>query len=237
MLFTILLLATETLNAQPGRFGLPACDAPDQQLATRTAFTLCHSNSQRVPLWSAYELTPEMLDAPSAARQHFRRDPEFASSATEEDYKRSGFHRSHVVPARDLASSPDALRESYYLSNTVPQLPELNLSAWRKIENDIRKLAAQSDSLYILTGVLLDCDTIRHIGPNQIAVPCAMFKIVLSIKGDTKSAYAVILPNQPGATRQTVSIREIETRASLDFLSALPTSEQDTLESITAPLR
>ncbi|MBI4904376.1 MAG: DNA/RNA non-specific endonuclease, partial [Acidobacteria bacterium] len=94
MLLTTLLLAIQTLSAQPNRFGLPACDAPDQQLATRTAFTLCHSNTHRAPLWTAYQLTPEMLDAPSAPRQHFRRDPELASSAADVDYRNSGFHRS-----------------------------------------------------------------------------------------------------------------------------------------------
>ncbi|MBI4903617.1 MAG: DNA/RNA non-specific endonuclease [Acidobacteria bacterium] len=237
MVTALLFLAIQTLNAQPNRFGLPTCTAPDKQLATRSTFTLCLSNSHRVPVWTAYELTPEMLEAPSAPRQHFRRDPEFASSATDADYSNSGFHRSHLVPARDLASSPDALRESYYLSNAVPQLPELNMSAWRKIENDIRKLAAQSDSLYILTGTLFDCDKVQHIGPNQIAVPCATYKIVLALSGETKSAYAVILPNQPAATQQTVSIREAEARAGLDFLSALPTPEQDILESTTTPLR
>ncbi|MBI4910675.1 MAG: DNA/RNA non-specific endonuclease [Acidobacteria bacterium] len=236
MLLTILLLAIEPLNAQPNRFGLPACDAPDQQLAARTAFTLCPSNTHRVPLWAAYQLTPEMLNG-SAPRQHFRRDPEFASSATDGDYRNSGFHRSHLVPALDLASSPDALRESYYLSNAVPQLPTLNMSAWRKIENDIRKLAAQSDSLIILTGTLFDCDNIQHIGPNHVAVPCATFNIAIALSGETKSAYAVILPNQPAASRQTVSIREVEQRAGLDFLSALPEAEQDTLESTTTPLR
>ncbi|MBI4906899.1 MAG: DNA/RNA non-specific endonuclease [Acidobacteria bacterium] len=103
----------------------------------------------------------------------------------------------------------------------------MNLSVWRRIENDIRKLAAQSDALYILTGALFDCGNIQHIGRNQIAVPCATYKVILSTKGDTKSAYAVILPNQPGATGQTVSIREVEARTSLDFLSAIPSARTE----------
>ncbi|MBI4902647.1 MAG: DNA/RNA non-specific endonuclease [Acidobacteria bacterium] len=97
MLLTSLLLAIQSLSAQPNRFGLPACTAPHQQLATRTAFTLCLSNTHRVPIWTAYQLTPEMLDAPSAPRQHFRRDHELPASATDADYRRSGFHRSHLV--------------------------------------------------------------------------------------------------------------------------------------------
>ncbi|MBI4905485.1 MAG: DNA/RNA non-specific endonuclease, partial [Acidobacteria bacterium] len=156
MVTALLFLAIQTLYAQPGRFGLPACDGPDQHLASRAAFTLCHSNTRRVPVWTAYQLTPEMLEAPSAPRQHFRPTP----------------------------NSPHPLLRP----NAVPQLPELNLSAWRKIENDIRKLASHSDSLIILTGTLFDCDNIQHIGPNQIAVPCATFKIAIALSGETKSA-------------------------------------------------
>ncbi len=235
MLTALLLLATATAAAQPHRFGLPACDAPDQSLAARTAFTLCLSDTRKVAVWTAYELTPAMLAAHAAPRHAFRNDP--AVAATIADYRGSGYHRSHLVPARDLAANAAALRDSYLLSNAVPQLPELNLSAWRRIENAIRRLAAHSDALYIITGTLFDCESIPHIGVNQVAVPCATYKVVLSIQGETKSAYAVILPNQPDATSQVTSVRDLETRAGLDFLSGLPRAEQDALESITAPLR
>ncbi|MBI4905618.1 MAG: DNA/RNA non-specific endonuclease [Acidobacteria bacterium] len=109
-----------------------------------------------------------MLDAPSAPRRHFRRDPELPNSGTDADYRKSGFHRSHLVPARDPASSPAALGESYYLSNAVPQV------------------AAHSDAVYILTGTLFDCDNIRRIGPNQIAVPCATFKVAKGWPGKAR---------------------------------------------------
>ena len=57
------LLAAAHLAAQADRFGLPACSAVDQQLAVRAAFTLCHSNAKKVPVWTAYELTPDKLHA------------------------------------------------------------------------------------------------------------------------------------------------------------------------------
>ncbi len=216
----LLLAGIQILTAQPNRFGLPACDAPTQHLITRTAFTLCLSGEHKTPLWTAYELTPAMLHHSSTPRQSFRHDP--ALAATNADYRNSGYHRSHLVPAADVAYNPEALRDSYLLSNAVPQLPELNLSAWRKIENDIRKLAARSDALYIITGALFDCPGLTHIGPNQVAVPCATYKAVLAIQGDQKIAFATVLTNQPGATRETTTIREIESRAALHFFSALP---------------
>ncbi|MBI4906669.1 MAG: hypothetical protein HY820_23780, partial [Acidobacteria bacterium] len=58
MVTSLLFLAIQTLSAQPNRFGLPTCTAPDQQLATRSAFTICLSNTHRVPVWTAYQLTP-----------------------------------------------------------------------------------------------------------------------------------------------------------------------------------
>ncbi len=235
MLTALLLLATlQTASAQPDRFGLPACNAPDQQLSQRTAFTICLSATHNIPLWAAYELTPAMLNA-SAPRQSFRHDP--ALSATNTDYRNSGYHRSHLVPASDVAANPEAVRDSYLLSNAVPQLPELNLSAWRKIENAIRRLAAHSEALYIITGTLFDCGgSVAHIGANQIAVPCATYKAVLALQGGAKITYAVILPNESAATRQTASIRDLESRTGLNLFPSLPIEEQNTIEPIPTPI-
>lgn len=234
MLTALLTLAIQTLAAQPNRFGLPACDASTQHLVTRSAFNLCLSDTHKIPLWSAYELTPSMLHAVSGHRYSFRHDA--ALAATNADYRNSGYHRSHLVPASDVASNSDAVRESYLLSNAVPQLPELNLSAWRKIENDIRRLAAHSDAVYVVTGALFDC-AFPHIGVNRIAVPCATYKVVLALNGEETTAFAVVLANQPGATRRTLSVRELERRAGLDFFPALPTVLQDRIETSTHSLR
>lgn len=58
----LLLLATDALLAQPERLGLPV-------------FVLCHSASLRVPLWAAYEITPERLNGRAQRPRHFRRGP------------------------------------------------------------------------------------------------------------------------------------------------------------------
>ncbi len=234
MATALLLLVIGTLSGQSDRFGLPACDAPGQHMVIRTAFTVCLSDGHNAPVWAAYELTPAMLKAVSGRRLAFRSDSELAASNA--DYRGSGYHRSHLVPASDLAANAEAFRESYLLSNAVPQLPELNLSAWRRIENDIRKLAADSDAVYVITGALFDCAEVQRIGPHQVAVPCATYKAVLATRGADKTAYAVVLANEPAATRQVVSVRAVERRAGLDFFSSLG-GEQDALETRVLALR
>lgn len=230
MVTALLLLAVQTLSAQADRFGLPGCD----HTVRRTAFVVCLSDAHKVPLWTAYELTASMLHAAAGRRLAFRHDS--ALAATNADYRNSGYHRSHLVPASDVASNPEALRESYLLSNAVPQLGELNLSAWRRVENDIRSLAARSEALYIVTGALFDCTEVSHIGPNQIAVPCAMYKVVLAVEGEKRMAFAVVLANEPSATGEVVSVREVERRAGLDFFAALPAAAQDRIEGEVHPL-
>jgi len=44
------------------------------------------------------------------------------------------------VPAADLAWNADALRESFFLSNAVPQIQSLNAGKWRSLEHRIRSL-------------------------------------------------------------------------------------------------
>ncbi|MBI4902707.1 MAG: DNA/RNA non-specific endonuclease [Acidobacteria bacterium] len=206
-------------------------------MAKRTAFVVCHDGERKVAAWTAHELRREMLAVASAARQHFRRDPALVSASSDADYRNSGFHRSHLVPAADVAWSAEGLRESYLLSNAVPQVAQLNLSGWRRIENDIRKLTEQNDAVQVMTGTLFDCDNVRRIGAGGVAVPCATFKVVLAMRGGRRTAYAVILKNEAGGVRETVSVREVERRSGLDFFGTLSQAEQDEIETSSVALR
>ncbi len=201
MLLAFLFALLQPLLAQPDRFGLPACSAPDQEFAQRAAFVLCFSGTLKTPLWTAYELKPENLNGSLPRPKRFRHDPFLAiPSAFDSDYRNSGFSRGHMVPAADLTWNEDALRESFLLSNTVPQNPALNSGKWRVLENAVRNLAAASDSTIVLTGPIF-CEEIERIGVNAVAVPCEIFKVVLSIRGSQIDIFAAILPNGPNPSQ------------------------------------
>jgi len=152
--------------AQPDRFALPRCPA---HTLDHSLFQLCYDSTLKTPLWAGYELKASQ-PAPARTRPVFRRDPLHPSSASNLDYRRSGFSRGHLVPAADSAYSEEAHRGTFLLTNVVPQLQSVNAGHWRELENAVRRLAEYSDALYIFTGPLLDSAPMT-IGPSRIPVP------------------------------------------------------------------
>lgn len=228
----LLLLILQTLNAQPDRFGLPACSAPAETLAHRTAFVLCFSSSTKTATWTAYELKPETLNAPATARpSHFRPDPEL-NSASNTDFRNSSYDRGHLVPAADMSFNPEAQRDSFLISNAVPQNPSLNRGKWASLEKQVRKLAAGSDSVIVLTGPVF-CEEVITIGANHVAVPCSLFKVVLIIHGEQTRILALILPNAHNPSEPleafTTTLNEVETRTGLHFFPTLNPTPQTPL--------
>ncbi|MFN7922143.1 MAG: DNA/RNA non-specific endonuclease [Bryobacteraceae bacterium] len=71
------------------------------------------------------------------------------------DYRLSGFNRGHLVPAEHFASSTEAIAATLFHSNTAPQLPSVNQRIWRRVENSVRIVAAQSDAVYVFTGPII----------------------------------------------------------------------------------
>jgi endonuclease G len=235
-LAVILILLAALLPAQPDRFGYPACSGPDQELADRSFFVLCHSASRKVPLWVGYELKPEHLSRTAQRPSRFRPDHQLAHpGALDSDYKYSGFSRGHMAPAADFAFSDKAIRATFLLSNAVPQRANPNSGRWAQLEAAVRRLAASSDSLYIFTGPIFDFPQPELIGEGRVAVPSHTFKVILALKGSQKTMYASIIPNDTRVTAPldsfTVSVSEVQRRTGLDFFPLLEDTEELRLES------
>lgn len=226
LLFALLLAP---LSAQPDRFGLPACAGPGQELAPKHTFIICHSASFKAPLWTVHELSASSLAAPlsTVRRAYFRRDPSLSmSGASAADYRDSGFSRGHLVPARDVAHDEQALSDSFLLSNAVPQDSAMNHSIWRRLENRVRKLAKEADSVIVVTGAIFPANA-QTIGPGAVAVPSHLYKVVLVNERSRASLFAVIIPNAetPGRSLDEflVTIAEAERRTGLTFFPSLGT--------------
>jgi len=239
---TALLLAfIPVLSAQQDRFGNPACIGPGNELADRSFFVLCHSATRRVPLWVGYELTPAQLQHRAARPAHFRHDRDLAApGAYDADYKHSGFSRGHMAPAADFAFSDQAIRATFLLSNAVPQIQRVNAGAWAQLEAAVRRLAAHSDAVYIFTGPLFDSEITEVIGPNHVAVPTHIYKVILAVQADQRTMYAAIVPNSVDAIdsldHYTTTVDDVQRRTGLDFFAALDDTEEHQLESVVHQL-
>lgn len=241
MLVTTLFFAFLPLVfAQADRFSTPDCSGPDRELAVRATFLICHSSTWKVPVWTGYQLRPEELHGSAIRLRHFRRDTRLSlPGARDADYRNSGFSRGHMVPCADLAWSEESIRASFLLSNAAPQNQSANAGTWRRVEEAVRRIAAESDAIFVFTGVLFEDKNTGYIGTGRVAVPSHMFKVVLALRGQQKAMYAAIVPNREMAReeldRYTVTVREVQSRTGLDFFSALEDGEERELESQRTP--
>lgn len=214
---------------------------PDTQgaLLCRTGFALAHDETKKAPLWVAQRMTPERLVNRVSRRDRFAPDPELPKGKRAEldDYRNSGYDRGHMAPAADMRWSAQAMEESFYLSNMAPQVgPGMNRGIWSDIESTIRKWVASRGELFIYTGPIYDTLTPSRIGPNQVAVPTHFYKVVFDpVRVDT---IAFVVPNAPQPNRRIeefiTSVRDIETRTGLNFLSNINPAVQRLIEEAVA---
>jgi len=215
------------------RYGTPS-DQGD--LLCRTGYALAHNPEHKTPDWVAERLTREKAAATRARSNDFRPDPDLTPGRRAElsDYKNSGYDRGHMAPAGDMRWDPDAMSESFYLSNMSPQIgPGMNRGIWKDLEEKVRTWAIKRGELYIYTGPVYKDTPKKTIGSNQVAVPTHFYKIVFDPV--RVEAIAFLLPNKTIKTkdlsRYLVSVNEVEAQTGLDFLSNIDTPIQKLVES------
>jgi endonuclease G, mitochondrial len=179
-------------------FGFPHIQLDSAQPICRLGFALLHDNWAKIPRWTVYTLTPERALGCAKRSDSFSADQSLprAHRAELSDYARSGYDTGHMVNSADMLWSARAERESFILSNMSPQLPALNRSAWKTLETAIRGWTLQTGDTYtIYSGNIYTMPAEKTIGRNQVVVPTALWKVVVSHR--THDAWAFLFPNRP----------------------------------------
>ena len=176
------------------------------QIIDREGYALGYDYNWKIPRWVTYRLTVDEIANPAVGRNDdFRPDPMLKQSAAQlEDYRGSGYDRGHMAPAADMKWSAKAMSECFYLSNMVPQDRQNNGGIWNEIEQTVRGFATKERSVFIVTGPIVDGmhDT---IGPNRVAVPQSLYKVVYD-ETPPEKMIAFVVPNKasrgsPGTMR------------------------------------
>ncbi len=192
----------------------------DTVLLCRSEYISVYDPQRKVPLVVAEKLQPGEFDGSVSRADNFQPDPDLTAlqSAALNDYRGSGYARGHMAPAGDFSSSDDAMSESFYLSNIVPQDSGMNSGVWSSLESATRACAKQLGSVYVLTGPVFEGRN-QVIGNDKVAVPSSIYKIVVS----GKNARAFIMPNRklPPArsdfSRYAVTVDEVQRATGLNF--------------------
>ncbi len=162
--------------------------------------------------------------------------PNGTLSATNVDYKKSGYDRGHMVPAGDFVWNKELKNETFYYVNINPQIPILNRGMWANLENRIRnKVLKLSEEAYLVTGAVFNPECKEQIGPNRMCVPVAFFKIAYFEK--QKQMFAFMFDNTIESyvgdiTDFQVTVDFIESITGEDFFDLLDDSIEAKLESV-----
>ncbi len=163
-------------------------------------YSFLYAPAHRQARWVAYKLTRSDISAGAERSDNFRTDPLLAAfgwpSASNADYTNSGYDRGHLLPSADRTASAEENRATFLFSNIAPQLPRLNRGVWKNLEEELRRVCADFDTLYIVTGGVLPAPAagMPAIG-RGVTVPPLFFKAIVLRSGDSFQARAYVIPN------------------------------------------
>jgi endonuclease G len=213
-----------------------------QQILYREGYTVSYNPEYRIPNWVAWVLTKEEAESDKVPRNdRFVPDPEVSewATASDEDYRNSGFDRGHMAPAADMKWSHKAMRESFYFSNICPQNQKMNSGIWNTLERKSRTWASDKEAVYIVSGPVIK-GNLRHLGKNRVAVPEQFYKVICTVSNNKYRGIAFLLENREyrNTPLQTVAIPidSIEAITGIDFFPLLPDGQEEEMERSVDPV-
>jgi endonuclease G len=212
-----------------------ACPLPlaDEEIISHTAYSFSYNEKYEQANWVAYMLTKAHLGDGVERSNRFMEDPlVLTRTSTNADYAKSGYDRGHLAPAADMSWSLQVMQESFYYSNMSPQLPGFNRGIWKKLEEQVRTWALQYDTLYVVTGPILEAG-LPTIGPNKVSVPKAYFKALIAPK--QQKGIAFVMPNarsEAALLAFSLSIDALEAKINRDLFFQLSDDLEHKMESI-----
>lgn len=207
-----------------------------EQIVEHEGYTVSFNPVYKIANWVAYELTVDEVKTKRSEREDaFYIDPDIKGGTAENgDYTRSGYDRGHLAPAGDMKWSSKAMRESFYLSNIVPQKPQLNRGVWKKLEEQIREWALTDSALFIITGPVIRKD-MKRMGKNRVAVPDMFYKVIASPYAISPKGIAFLFANKDykdtSLERLAISVDSVEKITGIDFFHTLPDDLENRLEN------
>ena len=146
----------------------------------------------------------------------------------------SGHSRGHQIPSADRLSY-NANVTTFYATNMTPQDPSFNANIWADLEGRVRGYAVSSDTLYVVTGCMVDdgAATVKDRGGHSVRVPSAYFKALLRYHPSATQGFGgymacgFYMPHSASIAGKDyldyiLSIDDLERKTGLEFFVNLP---------------
>ncbi|MBR1678070.1 MAG: DNA/RNA non-specific endonuclease [Bacteroidales bacterium] len=192
--------------------------------------------AEHLSVWVAYPLNRKLIGSGTRSNA-WGLDPLIADGSQPNVSTGSyggGWTRGHQIPSADRLTRA-ANVSTFYGTNMTPQDYDFNAHIWAELENKVRKYADSSDTLYVVTGCLVDKDSDQYSGSNygfQVHIPTHYFKALLWYRANTTygiggyMAAGFLLPHDSSIAfgnylDYLMSVDELEERTGIDFFPNL----------------
>lgn len=131
-----------------------AKENPDNFLMDKDLFALSYNSGTGTPNWVSWRLVKDDF-GDIERKDAFHADdslPPPLIKVRPADYDHSGFDQGHMCPNGDRDVDPPSAKQTFVMTNMVPQSPALNRQSWRLLEDHCQKLAGSGKELHIVAG-------------------------------------------------------------------------------------
>jgi len=257
--------APMSIYAKNDEFGDPtpaASSNPNDFLIVRPQYTISYNESRGTPNWVSYELDARQIVSGQDRCNCFTADGLLPSNKQilTSDYTNGGFDRGHMARSADRTAANVDNATTFFLTNIVPQMADLNQGVWAQFENALGDSATKGGrAVYIITGPLFSTSHGLTFLKNEgkVAIPDSTWKVALigprnggvpfthggvqtwdDVSGLT--VLAVNMPNVAGVRndpwqKYLTTVDKIETATGFDLLSLIPIAFQTALEAGDRP--
>lgn len=212
------------------------------RLLANAGYLAGYSDALGNPLWAAYRVDDiDPLPAPGERPERFSVDSRTVARIGPEAYSKSGYDRGHLAPNYAIATrhGETAQRETFLLSNVVPQRHGLNAGLWKQLEMRIAtNWPARHGEVWAVAGPVFGARPARLGGADGPAVPEACYMIIVDESAGRVRALAFVLPQTPpdGASLEDflTTVDHVERLTGLDFFADLAEDAETELEAARA---
>ena len=200
-----------------------------------------YSDELSSPLWAAYRMK-DISPLPDSGERpdNFEVDRRTIARVDSDAYTNTGYDRGHLAPNYGISTryGDAAQRETFLMSNVMPQKHGLNAGLWKQLElRAATSYPARFGEIWVLCGPILPPTLTRLPGRSNSrpVIPEACYMILIDESDNRVRTLAFIFPQEPAPntdlSHYLTTIDEIERRTDLDFLAALPDDAEAELES------
>lgn len=218
-------------------------------------YSILYDPSRYASLWTAYVLCSGHRGSGSGGT--WVNNPDIPAGKQTSCYKAYPsvdgvtYDRGHQIPNADRNGVSGMQAQTYYWTNSTPQLAPFNQGIWQNLEKAVRTVMQASDSLYVVTGPVYrtvgGSETVRTFVNSSndskvVPIPNYYYKAILKVRrsgGQVTAASAIGFwftheaHSGENWVNYAVSVDEIERKTGFNFFANLPPPVESSAERNT----